>query len=134
MEVIINYFIHPRLKNMMSINQIFFDEYNSHGDYEKAIRAVKKSEPDFIISYHKSDGWRGWYEAKARKGTGWRKVEEVDGIKLPGWMTGEWEDAPENTKGSELDKLLKKLKASEIKVIFLPTSNVFSTAYDVFVR
>jgi len=119
---------------MITINKTFFDEFNYHGDSVRAMRQFKKSEPDFIISYHKSDGWRGWYEVEARKGTKWRKVEEIDGIKLPKWTTGEWEDAPENTKGSEVDKLLKKLKASEIKVIFLPTSNVFSTAYDVFAR
>jgi hypothetical protein len=119
---------------MLTQNKIWFDEYNQSGDYDKATRALKKSEPEFIIGWHKSDGWRGWMEAKARKGTGWRKITEIDGKELPGWLTGEWDDAPVGTRGSELERLLKTLKAEEAKIIFLPTSNVFSTAYDLFVR
>lgn len=120
--------------NSIQKNTVWFDEYNAHGEYDKATRALKKSEPDFIIRYVKTDAWRGYMEARARKGTGWRKVDEIDGEKLAGWCTGEWDDAPEGTRGSELHRLLSKLEADEAKIIFLPTSNVFSTAYDVFVR
>lgn len=119
---------------MLSKNTIWFDEYNSSGDSDKAMKALKKSEPDFIIKCIPTDGWRGYYEAKPKKDTTWKKVNEIDGEKLAGWMTGEWDDAPEGTKGSSLEKLLNKLDAKEAKIIFLPTSNVFSTAYDLFVR
>lgn len=119
---------------MIKQNTIWFDEYNSHGDYEKATKALKKSEPEFVISYKKTDAWRGYFEAKAKKNSSWRKIEDINGEKLAGWVTGEWNDAPEGTKGSELAELLDKLKAKDVKIIFLPTSNLFSTAYDVFVK
>lgn len=80
-----------------------------------------------------TDGWRGYYEAIATKVSGWVKIDSD-------WATGEWEDAPEDNKGSgveqKLNRLYDKIKAlgGELQVIFLPTSNVFSTAYDVFIR
>ena len=119
---------------MIQKNTIWFDEYNLSGDYEKATRQLKKSEPEFIIKWIKTDAWRGYFEARAKRGTGWKKIDEIDNEKLAGWITGEWSDAPHGTKGSELAELLKKLKVKEAKIIFLPTSNVFSTAYDLFVR
>jgi len=36
---------------MIQKNTIWFDEYNQSGDTDKALRALKKSEPEFIISY-----------------------------------------------------------------------------------
>lgn len=113
-------------------NTTWFDEYNTHGDSEKALKALKKSEPDFLIKYIATDGWRGYYEARIRKSknSGWKRAGED----LAGWVTGEWNDAPEGMRGSELDQKLSEIEANEVKVIFLPTSNVFSTAYDVFIR
>lgn len=94
---------------------------------------VPKRVGDFNIKYVATDGWRGYYTASPRRGTGWVKLRD-------GWVTGDWDDAPEDSQGSNVERALEQLNTDvtglggELMVVFLPTSNVFSTAYDVFVR
>lgn len=96
-------------------------------------RNVPKRINDFRIKYVVIDGWRGYYEAIATKVSGWIKLDSD-------WMTGDWDDAPEGNASSQVEAKLNALHAKvqklggELKVVFLPTSNVFSSAYDVFVR
>lgn len=96
-------------------------------------RNVPKKIGEFRIKYISTDPWRGYYEAVATKISGWLKLDSD-------WVTGDWEDAPEGNASSDVEAKLKALHSKvselggELKVIFLPTSNVFSTAYDVFVR
>ena len=87
---------------------------------------------DFSIKYKATDGWRGYYYAVPTKKSRWESVDSS-------WITGNWSDSGEN--GS--DNVESKLKAIdtnltaegyEMAVIFLPTSNVFSTAYEVYKR
>jgi hypothetical protein len=105
----------------------------------EAINAINKGEEipkkidDFRIKYVSTDAWRGYYEATPIKGTEWKEVKSS-------WVTGEWEDAPKECRGSDVQSTLEKTRekveklGGQIRVIFLPTSNVFSTAYQVFVR
>ena len=88
----------------------------------------------FHIKYHSTDGWRGYYESTATKKSGWKKID------YEGWVTGEWDDAPENARCSTVDAKLNELareyerKGYHVTAVFSPTSNVFSTAFDVFVK
>lgn len=82
----------------------------------------------FAVVYHRTDGWRGYYETVPMAGCGWKKVDE-------GWMTGEWDDAPiENRESTVKAKLDKLAEDQEVLVIFAPSSNVFATMFDVYVR
>ena len=88
---------------------------------------------DFKIKYISTDGWRGYYKAEPTKKSGWVELDSD-------WVTGNWEDAPSGHGGSEVEnkltRVVKEIKklGGEIRIVFLPTSNVFSTAYDVFIR
>lgn len=104
----------------------------------EAFKAINRGEDipkrigDFHIVYHSTDAWRGYYEAKPTKKSGWTKIDES-------WVTGNWSDAGENSSDSieeRLDQLAKKVKKAggEMAVIFLPTSNVFSTSWEAYVR
>lgn len=82
----------------------------------------------FRLNYISTDAWRGYYAAEALEGSGWVKQDD-------GWMTGEWDDAPEEARGSNVEAKLNALaEDQDVVVVFAPTSNVFSTSYDVFVR
>ena len=90
---------------------------------------------DFTLKYTSTDGWRGYYTAKATKKSGW----EVYNGKTAGWVTGNWDDAGSNASDAvedELDVIAKQAQEAgrEMIVVFLPSSNVFSTVYDVFTR
>ena len=115
---------------MIKQSTTWFDTYSETGDSEAAWGTLEASEPGFIFEWVSHNAWRGHAEVKAREGSEWR---EYTG-ELPGWVTGEWDDAPEGTRGSELQKMLEAIDAREVKIIFLPTSNVFSTAYSVFIK
>ena len=125
--------------NKFTPNATWFNEYNIHGNSTKAMRELKRSEPEFIIKYVASDGWRGYYEAKAKKGTGWKPVD-VQKMELAGWVTGNWEDAPDGAAADDVESKINALyervsaEGGEMKMIMLPTSNVFSTAYDLFIK
>lgn len=87
---------------------------------------------EFKIKYIATDGWRGYHKATPTKKSGWVEIDSD-------WVTGNWEDAGENASSRVEDKI-KKLIAKveklggEFLMVMLPTSNVFSTAYDVFVK
>lgn len=96
-------------------------------------REVPKRIGEFRLKYVATDEWRGYWEANATKESGWLKLKN-------GWVTGDWDDTPEGCASrdveSSLDALNQKVQAlgGEVMVVFVPTTNVFSTAYDVFVR
>lgn len=86
----------------------------------------------FRVEYVKTDGWRGYYKAVPTKKSKWEAVGSD-------WVTGNWDDAGDNAIDSVEAKLEAKAKSlaeldMEMIVVYLPTSNVFSTAYDVFTR
>ncbi len=110
----------------MNTNTQCIDAINNGGNVPSKII-------DFKISYKSTDGWRGYYIATPTKKSGWIKENE------DGWVTGNWDDAGENASDNvetKLEKMEKMLidKKREMIVVFLPTSNVFSTAYEVFSR
>lgn len=86
--------------------------------------------PSILIGkreYVSTDGWRGYNKIVPEPG--YRVVDDD-------WLTGDWEDAPAGHSESEVQVKLKKLEQDhgDVYVIFTPTSNVFSTGYDVLVR
>jgi len=100
----------------------------AHGWKKKS--RIEKS--DFQRKWVSTDAWRGYEEVTPKKGTEWFEVHS-------NWVTGEWEDAGEH-KGSEVKSKIDqfksqiKSKGGEVKIMTGRTSNVFSTAYQVFVR
>jgi hypothetical protein len=85
------------------------------------------------LVYVSTDGWRGYYNAVATKKHGWIKV---DGD----WMTDNWDDAPTGNSSDEvadkLDRMAEEYarQGKKMAVVYTPTSNVFSTSYDVFTK
>jgi hypothetical protein len=85
-------------------------------------------EDAFDVRYVRTDGWRGFYETTAREGSGWTKVDE-------GWMTGDYPDAPLESRASSVQAKVERLaEEADVVIVFAPSSNVFSTIYDVYVR
>jgi hypothetical protein len=87
---------------------------------------------DFTLKWNSTDAWRGYYDAVPSKGSGWQKLDS-------NWMTGNWEDAGDNAANvvqKNLAELHAKVQAAggKMTVVTAPTSNVFSTGYDVFVK
>lgn len=74
-----------------------------------------------------TDGWRGYTEIIPEPG--FVKVDDD-------WVTGDYDDAPDGHASSSVEDKLKRLeqKYGTIYVIYTPTSNVFSTGYDVLIR
>jgi hypothetical protein len=81
------------------------------------------------VFYRRIDAWRGNYDTELLDGVGWKHV-------YAGANTGAWEDAPPGTSNAEVEEKLEKLEADHgtILVIGLPTSNVFSVAFDVYAK
>jgi hypothetical protein len=83
------------------------------------------------LKYTSTDAWRGYYSAVPVKKNGWQLLDS-------NWITGDYSDAPDGHGSSDvqlkLDNLAKKLASEGFKmaVVYAPTSNVFSTSYDVF--
>lgn len=78
--------------------------------------------------WHSTDGWRGHYELEAGPGY---KVIDAD------WTTGDWGDGISDEQGPDAtERKLKALEAEhgDIYVVYTPTSNVFSTGFDVLAR
>jgi hypothetical protein len=77
--------------------------------------------------YRALDGWRGYHEIIAEPG-----FKLLDSS----WLTGDWDDAPDGHASADVETQIANLEAKhgEIWVIFTPTSNVFSTSYDVLIR
>lgn len=110
----------------------FFDNYNASGNYDAGIKDIKRALKGIAkVSYISSSAWRGYYEATPLKSTGYKLLKDDD---VAGWLTGEYEDAPAGTQQADYDKAIAKLDASEVHIIYLPTSNVFSTAVDIIYK
>ncbi len=91
---------------------------------------------EFRIKYKHTDGWRGYYYSELVKtvndslhGPHWEHLKDAEG-----WMTGDWDDASRVERSFEDLAAFLATEGKEMLVIFLPTSNVFSTAYDVYAR
>ncbi len=89
------------------------------------------------FGYKHTDGWRGYYTVTATKKQGWAEVDP-DTVHIAGWVTGDWDDAPEDAQNSNVaDRLEAYAKQNDARgfdtlVVYAPTSNVFSTAMYVF--
>ena len=81
------------------------------------------------VFWHSTDAWRGFYDTEALPDSGWKHVGD-------GANCGDWADTPPGTSNAEVLEYLGKLEAEHgtILVIGLPTSNVFSTAFDVYAK
>lgn len=80
-----------------------------------------------VIGYHRTDGWRGFYEAEPADG--WRKVGE-------GCNCGGWDDTPPGTSNNECEAQIRELadEHGEVVVVVCGGSNVFALQYDVLAR
>jgi hypothetical protein len=77
-----------------------------------------------------TDGWRGYNTVIAEPG--FKKLDDASD-----WTTGDWGDAISDEQGPDAtERKLKALEAEhgDVFVIFTPTSNVFSTGFDVLIR
>jgi len=83
------------------------------------------------LRYVHTDAWRGHYDVVPTKRAGYKLLEEDCG-----WVTGDWDDAPEENKSSNVKAKIEELEErfKEVVVVLTPTSNVFSTSYDVLVK
>lgn len=80
--------------------------------------------------YVSTDGWRGYNTVIAEPG--FKLLDDASD-----WTTGDWGDAISDMQGPDATEAkLKALEAEhgEIFTIFTPTSNVFSTGFDVLIR
>lgn len=81
----------------------------------------------------KAEGYRGFYDSIPSVTSAWEQIDE-------GWVTGDYDDAPEDARSSNVEAKLNKLAADldaegyDCAAVFMPTSNVFSTGYDVYKR
>ena len=118
---------------MLYINNECIEAYNEKGDTPKFLHDHTGSKA-FHLRWHNTDGWRGFYETTPLKDSGWNKID------YEGWITGNWEDAPEDAREDNVNDKLEKLakeyeeKGFDVEAVFVLTSNVFSTAFDVFVK
>jgi hypothetical protein len=104
------------------------DAVNEGRDVPDAFYHPKRPSELIARSHHVSvDGWRGYHELTPEPG--YKKIEAD-------WLTGDWDDAPEGHRESEVSHRVEKLaqQYGEVFVVFTPTSNVFSTSYSVIVR
>lgn len=86
------------------------------------------------FGWKSTDGWRGFTTVTPVKKYGWELVDTSD---LPGWVTGDWDDAPAGTRISDHESAIEALAAQldregyDTLIVYAPTSNVFSTAWDL---
>ena len=115
----------------IKINQQAIDAVNLGEEIPEELEI--DGEPAFELEYHSTDAWRGYYNAVPIEGSGWEKLDE-------GWMTGDYDDAPTEARSSSVEEKVNRLageldeKDCDLAVVFAPTSNVFSTGYDLFKR
>jgi hypothetical protein len=112
----------------------------------EAIDAVNEGEeiPEILdvdgdpirLTYVSTDAWRGYYDAVADDDSRWIKLGEEES----GWVTGNYDDAPVDARSDTVEAKCNRIAANldaegyDCAVVFAPTSNVFSTAYDLFKR
>jgi len=94
------------------------DERKILGDY------IDETDGEFVLSYHKTDGWRGYYEVASKI---WTNVHS-DAILAHSEDAGELENFDE-----KLQELLDAQNISYARV-FTRTSNIFCSGYDFFVK
>lgn len=117
---------------MLFLNNEAIDAVNSGEDMPEIL--MVDGRPAFELKWHRTDAWRGYYNAVPLEGSGWEMLDESS------WVTGDYEDAPEYARSSVVQRKLEQLgedyekQGYDIAVVFAPTSNVFSTGYDVFRR
>ena len=81
----------------------------------------------FDIAWHSTDAWRGYYKIKS-------DLEAIEST----WSTGNWDDAPAGHASDDMEAKCERIDAelqeqgSELVVVLSPTSNVFSTGFDLF--
>lgn len=113
---------------MLYIENTLIEAASSGDDFPEMLDDPITGEPAFRVSYVRTDAWRGYHETSPLDGSGWMKV---DG----GWVTGDWPDAPAEAQESNVKAKLDALaEDQDVVVVFAPTSNVFSTVYDVYVH
>lgn len=116
---------------MLILNTDCIQAVNTGEDIPRVL--VVNGQRAIKVKWHSSSAWRGYYEATAVKKYGWEHLDD-------GWLTGDYPDAPEEARSSnvqdKIEKLAKELdnEGFDVLAVFVPTSNVFSTAYDVFKR
>jgi hypothetical protein len=118
---------------MLFINTECIQQYNETGDTPNYLHD-HNGDRAFRLKWNRTDAWRGYYEAVPVKKYGWKKID------YDGWVTGNYSDAPEEARQENVNAKLKKLardyskKGFDVEAVFVLTSNVFSTAFDVFVK
>lgn len=100
---------------------------NEGEDVPETVTHPETGETVATISWHATDGWRGWYEATPADG--WVKVGE-------GTNCGNWDDTPPGTSNAECEAQIEALaeQYGEVVLVLGSSSNVFSMPYDVLAR
>jgi len=103
---------------------------NEDEELPETILDPETQRPVLTLGYIRTDAWRGYYEPTPLDGSGWREDREAGG-----WMTGDYDDAPERARSSNVKARLEALaEERDVLAVFTPSSNVFSTIVSVFVR
>jgi len=87
------------------------------------------------LVYVSTDAWRGYYDAVPGGGSRWEKIDDESS-----WVTGNYDDAPEYARSDNVEEKCNRIAEAldaegyDVAAVFAPTSNVFSTGYDLFKR
>jgi hypothetical protein len=104
------------------------DAMNGDEDVPTEVENPISGEPGFRIFWRNTGGYRGHYDSEALDPERWERVKE-------GNVCGEWDDVPPGTRTSENEAAINAIaETRDVVLIFLPTSNVFSMAYDLWGR
>ena len=108
------------------------DVTKTQDEFGKAMEEYYKWRTDFKRQWVSTDPWRGYQESQPKPNTNWFEVHSS-------WVTGDWPDSGENASSvvkGKISQFKSKIRAAggETNIQFNRTSNVFSTAYQVFVR
>lgn len=103
------------------------DAHYGDGDMPDVIEHPDTGESIATVSYHKTDAWRGYWEADPVEG--WRKVGS-------GCNCGDWGDTPPGTSNDECEAQISGLvdEFGDVVVLLCGGSNVFAMQYDVLAR
>lgn len=109
---------------------VISDVADAHfGGGEVPAEVVLKETGEVIAktNYHRTDGWRGYWEVVPVEG--WQKIGE-------GCNCGDWDDAPHGTSNAECEAQIVELANAneEVVVVLCGGSNVFAMQYDVLGR
>ncbi|VVB58111.1 Uncharacterised protein [Candidatus Anstonella stagnisolia] len=98
--------------------------YDDHKDDPVRITEYHNPTP-FVIAYHRTDGWRGYYEVTGHKG--WAHVHDDN-------ILSHSEDSKDLKSFNDKIQLFCKTEGIETAVIICRSSNLFSSGYDFFVK